>query len=98
MSAANQVDAARLALQAPGLRAQAAFLALQVAGRFGRDAIQGRPPLQHILPVLALADAAAGLALLFGDPAFIDIVAEEARRALRDGTVTTQDIFGRTSL
>ena len=88
-------DATRGVLQDDTLRPRAEIVGLQIAHCFGLRTIQSLPPYQHIVPVLALAQAAAGIALLFGDPALIDVVAEEARSLLRDGRVTIQDIFGR---
>ena len=90
-----EADAVGLALRDPELRQRAHVPAMEAASAIVRAVTVAQPPLQHAIPVLALGRAVAGLALLFGDPAFIDAVADAARAALADGSVTIEDLFRR---
>lgn len=94
IAAVEAADVARL-LCDPALRARAAGPANAACAAFVRAVTASPPPLQHAVPVLALGRATAALALLFGDPALIDVAAAAAHRALHDGSVTPEDIFGR---
>ena len=87
-----EADAVRATLD-PALRAQADAKIRAACARFLREVTDTPPPLQHAVPVLALARAIAALVLVFGDPALVEIVAEEARRALHDSNLTVPDLF-----
>ena len=60
----------RILAERPAHAASAALL---------REVLGARPPLHHLVPVLALARAMAALVLLFGDPALIDAVTAVVR-------------------
>ena len=77
----------------PAIRRQVTIAAHKLAIGFLRQIFLSRPPVSQPIAVLAVALASAGLAQAIGNPAVIDVIAEEARRALREDTVTPLDIF-----
>ena len=79
----------------PDVRTAAEAWALAAALPVLTACESAEPPLHQIGPLLLSVHVLTGLGLLLGDETFIEIAAANARKALRDGRITT-DTFLRS--